>query len=288
MSRPKSERDGKMGRDGGLSPGRPWLGQHFLRNRGVAEWMVRRAQVGPQDLALDIGAGDGALTLPLAARAGAVAAIECDAALAERLRHLTDTLPGVTVVPQDFLTWALPPGPFKVVANLPFGITTPVLRRLLDPRAPMARAVLLIERGAARRFVRCPSLDPEIIAWHTWFTITWERHVSPSSFVPPPRVDAAAVVLERRPSPDLKPEWVGAYQIFLQRALADPAIPLKRALLGIFTPTQLAKALRPLQLDRDAPVSSVMPTAWGRLYLAMRLHADPTKWPRARRPRRAP
>ncbi len=186
------------------------LGQHFLRDRGIAGWMVRRARVGPHDLVMDIGAGDGALTIPLAARAGAVVALECDPVLAERLRTRTHTRETVTVVQRDFLAWPLPRSAFTVVANLPFGITTAVLRRLLDPRAPIARAVLLIERGAARRFTRCPASDPEIITWHTWFALIWERHVSPSSFVPPPTVDAAAIVLERRPSPDLPPSgWMG-------------------------------------------------------------------------------
>ncbi len=283
--RPKSGgRDGHHGKND-QDRARSGLGQHFLRDRGVTEWMVRRARVGPQDLVLDIGAGDGALTVPLAARAGAVVAVECDPVLAERLRARAHTRPAITVVQQDFLAWPLPQGAFTAVANLPFTITTPVLRRLLDPRAPMARAVLLIERGAARRFTRCPASDPEIITWHTWFALTWERHVSPSSFVPPPTVDAAAIVLERRPSPDLTPEWVDGYRAFLERALADPALPLKRALLGIFTPAQLARALHPLQLDREAPVSSVTPQSWGRLYLTMRQHASPRQWPRAARRR---
>lgn len=171
--------------------------------------MVRRAQLGPKDLVLDIGAGDGALTVPLAGMAGVVVAIEGDRALVERLQHRVCTLPEVTVVQRDILAWQLPRRAFTVVANLPFAITTPVLRLLRDPRGSMGRAVVLIERGAARRFTRCPSPDPEIVAWHTWFTITWERHVSPSSFVPPPSVDVAAVVLERRQPPISSPSgWM--------------------------------------------------------------------------------
>ena len=112
------------------------------------------------------------------------------------------------MVQRGFLAWPLPRGAFTVVANLPFAITTLVRRRLLNPRGRWG--MRSCSSSGARRFTRCPSPDPEIVAWHTWFTITWERRVSPSSLVPPPTVDAAAVVLERRQSPDLKPEWANA------------------------------------------------------------------------------
>ncbi len=243
--------------------------------------MVRRGRVGASDLVWDIGAGDGALSVPLAQVASQVVAVEGDRTLAERLRARVAMLDNVSVVEQDFLTLRLPIRDFLVVANLPFAITTPVFRRLLDPRAFMVRAVLLVERGAARRFTECPSANPELIAWHTWFDIRWERNVARTSFVPPPGVDAAALVIERRRLPELRPHWVESYRAFLDHVLQDPPQPMRHALRGVFTPEQMMRALRALAVPRDAPAGTLTPRLWTLLYLIMRQHADPSKWPRA-------
>lgn len=248
--------------------------------------MVRRGRLAASDLVWDIGAGDGALTVPLAQMAGHVVAVECDRSLAERLRARVAMLGNVSVVHRDFLTMPLPDRDFIVVANLPFAITTPVLRRLLDPRASMVRAVLLIESAAAYRFTQRPPADPDLIAWHTWFDITWERYVSRSSFLPPPRVDGAALSIERRPPSALRPKWVESYMAFLYHVLQDPERPLRDALRGVFTPEQRTRALRVLGVQREAPAATLTPRMWAFLYLTMRERADPSRWPRGQTGRR--
>lgn len=271
-------REGRAGR----TPPRPWPGQHFLRDQAVTAWMVRRSRLAASDVVWDIGAGDGALCVPLAHMAGHVVAVESDGSLVERLRARVAMLSNVSVVHRDFLTLRLPDQDFIVVANLPFAITTAVLRRLLDPRALMVRAVLLIEAGAATRFARSPSADPDVIAWHTWFDITCERHVPRSAFVPPPGVDGAVLSIVRRPPSALNPKWVESYGAFLRHTLQHPERPLRDALRGALTPEQMTRALRALGVQREAPAATLTPLMWGFLYLTMRERADPSRWPRVR------
>jgi len=101
-------------------------GQHFLRPE-VARRFVARAGVGPDDLVLDLGAGTGALTIPLATLAGKVVAVERDAKLARRLARRAPT--NVSVHVRDIADAWLPHRPFRVVANLPFAGSNEVVRR---------------------------------------------------------------------------------------------------------------------------------------------------------------
>ena len=112
-------------------------GQHLLRSP-LADELAAAAGIAGGDLVVEIGAGTGRLTAPLAERAGHVIAIEVDPRLARLLRRRFQGDARVTVVEADGLAAAFPACPFRVVANLPFAITTPMLRRLLDdPGLPL-------------------------------------------------------------------------------------------------------------------------------------------------------
>jgi len=122
------------------------LGQHFLAGGWLAAELVEQAGVGAEDLVVEIGAGTGVLTEALARRAGRVVAVECDPRLAERTRARLGGYRNLNVVTADALTIPLPRRPFRVVANLPFGATAAMLRRLLgDPRTRLERADLVVQ-----------------------------------------------------------------------------------------------------------------------------------------------
>jgi len=147
--------------------------------------------VGPDDLVLDLGAGLGALTLPLAARAGRVVAIERDPKLARRLGRRCADLGNVSVHERDIRTMPLPRRPFRVIANLPFSGANAVLRRLLHPSVPLVRADVVVELGCARGWLE----DSRWLGRHElWIAARLPR----TSFTPAPSRDAAVLVIERR------------------------------------------------------------------------------------------
>ena len=157
-------------------------GQHFLRP-DVARRFVDAAEVDPDDLVLDLGAGTGALTFLLATRAARVVAIERDPKLARRLARRAPA--NVSVYESDLGDLRLPRRPFRVVANLPFAGANEVVRRLLAPRVPLLGADLIVQLGAARRWAdRSPRCEVA-------------RRVPASAFVPVPSCDAAVLRIHR-------------------------------------------------------------------------------------------
>jgi len=163
------------------------LGQHFLAGGWLAAELVEQAGVRAGDLVVEIGAGTGVLTEALARRAGRVVAIEYDPRLAERARARLAGFGNVRVVTADALALPPPRRPFRVMANLPFGSTAAVLRRLLgDPRTRLERADLVVQEQAARRYAARRPGAPETIAWGAWYDLATGRRLGPSSFRPRP------------------------------------------------------------------------------------------------------
>jgi 23S rRNA (adenine-N6)-dimethyltransferase len=151
------------------------------------------------DLVIELGAGTGNLTEQLAVRARRVIAIELDPRLVRRATRRLASFPNVTVVEADALTCRLPHRPFRVVANIPFGQTAALLRRLLDDhRLPLTAADLVVEWGAAKGYACREPMRRDVAAWSRRYTFTMGRRIGAGCFHPPPAVDAALLAIRRR------------------------------------------------------------------------------------------
>lgn len=177
--------------------------------------LVREADLSNGDLVVDLGAGTGRLTAELARAARRVVAVELDPRLAE---HLRGCWPNVTVLEADAREVELPREPFRVVANLPFHGTTEILRHLLDdPRVPLVRADLVVQWGVAvKRGLPWPSTVNGIV-WGAWYSTRVARRLPRTSFQPPPSVDAAVLVFERRSQPLVPEHRAADYRRFVAR-----------------------------------------------------------------------
>jgi 23S rRNA (adenine-N6)-dimethyltransferase len=243
------------------------LGQHFLAGGWLAAELVEQAGIGAGDLVVEIGAGTGVLTEALARRAGRVVAVEYDPRLADRARMRVAGFGNVRVLTADALAVPLPRRPFRVVANLPFGSTAAILRRLLgDPRTPLERADLVLQEQAARRYAARRPGTTEAVAWGTWYALAAGRRLGPSCFRPPPRVGAAVLVARRRHPPLVPVADRGRFAALVQDAFRHPGLPLRRGLVPPLTYRQLRRLARDLGFPLGARPADLDAVQWAGLY----------------------
>lgn len=258
-------------------------GQHLLINKGLIKQLVELADIQSSDLVLDIGAGQGAMTLPLAKKAAHVIAIEYDSAFVQKLIIKAREKNNIKIKQIDFLKYDLPKKPFNVVSNIPYSITTPIFAKMFDHpvTVPLQRAVFLIEKGAAIRFTaKNPITDPRILKWRMWFDFQLVRTVSPDHFSPPPRIDSAVLTVCRRKNPEVPVHHHRGFMALAKHGLRYAYSPIYVAFAGVFTPPQITRLVRMLGVQQTQPVCSLNEQQWGRLYLTMLQHVPSFRWPK--------
>ena len=174
------------------------FGQNFLTDKNLLNAIVKDGEINKDDFVIEIGAGAGALTEVLSSNADRVVAFEIDSELKETLIALN--LKNVTFRFEDFMKVNLEEfeEPFKVVANLPYYITTPIIFKLLEESDKMLSLTVMVQREVAERMVADPSRDYGVLsvmlAFYGEAKIT--RIVKRNMFYPEPNVDSAVVTLK--------------------------------------------------------------------------------------------
>ena len=179
------------------------LGQHWLRDPGILAEIAEAAELSKDDVVLEIGPGLGTLTSWLLARAGRVVAVEFDRDLA---RKLPGQFPGknLEVINQDILQFdlnQLPTG-YKVVANVPYYITSKIVEKLMTAENKPSLAVLLVQKEVAQRIAAEPGeMSILAVSAQLFAEAELDIEVPRQFFTPPPKVDSQVVVLRTRTEP---------------------------------------------------------------------------------------
>lgn len=198
----------------GLRPKKS-LGQNFLTDEAVLAEIVAAADITPDSCVFEIGPGMGALTRVLAASAGRVAAVEIDTSILPVLKKNTCEFSNITVINQDVLKADLPAlmtelfgdRPVKVIANLPYYITTPIIMKLLEEPLPVTSIVIMIQREVARRLAAIPgtkdygAITP-VVQYKARVTPICD--VPPEAFEPAPKVWSSVIRLDLRDRPPVE------------------------------------------------------------------------------------
>lgn len=243
----------------GLRLRKGW-GQHFLVDRNILKKIVHAAQVESGDVILEIGPGLGEMTLALARKARKVIAIEIDPQLVEILREKRTHLPNVEIIQGDVLRVNLrdlasaADRPIKVVANLPYQVSTPLLFRFIESREFFSTLTLMLQREVAERMTAFPgqkTYGPLSVLTQSVSVVSVLFFVKPSAFFPPPKVESAVVRLTWREEPIVEPceeEWfrvvVKGVLLYRRKTLANA---LKHS--GLPLPRTLGKRLEGIGID---------------------------------------
>lgn len=227
-------------------PGPHELGQNFLTDRRTIARIVDLAGQTPGPL-VEWGTGDGSVTLPLSRLGRPLEGVEIDAVRAKNLRRRVG--PHVCISEGDILRHA-PPAGSTVVSNVPFSLTTPVLRHLLDDQH-WVRAVLLVQWEVAKKRAGVGGTTQLTAEWWPWLSFTLDRRVPASAFHPRPSVDGGILVLDRRERPLLAIRQRRSYQGWVRQVFrgGGRGLPEILARTGRLTRTQAAQFCRDQGLD---------------------------------------
>jgi 23S rRNA (adenine-N6)-dimethyltransferase len=244
------------------------LGQNFLVDRRV---VARIAALVPPGPVLELGAGDGVLTRQLAVRGGDVTAVELDPDRVAGLRRALGRR--VRVVQADMLRFRLDsvrPAVSTVVSNVPFGITTPVLRHLLGQRT-WATAVLLLQWEVARKRAAVGGTTLLTASWWPWYGFELAGRVPSAAFRPRPGVDGGILVVRRRPVPLVPAAERAGYQRLVRAAFrGDRLLPAVRGIVPAARHWPATQGLDAQVRPRDLQAGH-----WAALYEASRRVVGP-------------
>ncbi len=254
--------------------------QNFLRSERLAAQLIAGAEIGPGDLVLEIGAGSGILTRWLAERARRVVAIELDPLWAARLRQEFKGNPRVVIVEGDALRLALPPEPFRVLASVPFNLTTAILHHLLDdPAAPLIRADLIVQWGLARRRTATESGNLLNVTWQPWYEFLLVRRLRAQLFQPLPKFDAGVLAIRRRPAALISQADRKGFVDLVRAGYVRSGARLRRALQDVFTDRQFLRLAGDWGFSPDASARDLDFWQWIGLFTFMKEGVPADRWP---------
>jgi 23S rRNA (adenine-N6)-dimethyltransferase len=243
------------------------LSQNFLADASLARRLV--ADVGPDDLVVEVGPGGGMITGPLLDRARRVLAYEKDRHFADRLRSRYGHHEHLRLHTGDFRDAHPPREPFRVVANVPFAITTDIVRWCLDART-LTTADLVVQLEFARKHTG------DYGRWSKLAIDAWPEHelslgirIDRRQFRPVPRVDAAVLHLRRRPQPLLPRHALADYRDMVALGFTGVGGSLASSLRQAVSARAAARACAEAGIAKDAPVGLVPPDRWISLYKAL-------------------
>lgn len=249
------------------------LGQHWLHDEASLQAMCIGADVQPTDTVLEIGPGLGTLTSLLVKRAAHVVAVEFDAKLAEQLPSRV-TASNLDIVTQDILSFDLTslPVDFKVVANIPYYLTSNLIRVISEtPNQPVS-AVLLVQKEVAERVAAAPG-DMSLLSVTAQFywQVSLGELVPAELFTPPPKVDSQILILQRRPTPlfdDIEPK------AFFRTVKAGFAQRRKTLLNSLSSGLHIDKAIittvcESVDIDPRRRAQTLSLEEWHNLYLSL-------------------
>lgn len=204
----------------GLTPRKRW-GQHFLVDQNILSKIVRTAELEKGDVVLEIGPGLGEMTLALARQVKKVIAVEIDRKLVKILQGKTADFSNIMVIEGDVLKISFhqlyPQGnqQLKVVANLPYQISTPLIFRFIESKQLFSTLTLMLQREVAERMIASPGgkdYGPLSIFTQSISDLSIQFFIKPSAFFPPPKVESAVIHMVWKEKPLVKLEEEGWFK----------------------------------------------------------------------------
>ncbi len=257
------------------------LGQHFLTDEAVLERILSAAELSHGDIVVEVGPGLGILTEELAKREVKVIAVELDAKLVDILRKRLAPFPNVKTVHADILKVTprqllqnnltasdLAHG-YKVIANLPYYITSPILRNFLEAQLQPSEMVVMVQKEVGEAIAAAPG-KMSLLSTRTQFYSkpTIISYVPASSFYPPPKVDSVILRLDIYSQPPIEVSDIASFFEVVMHGFSSPRKQLRNSLSRSFDmpPNQVSLLLREAGIEAKRRAETLSLEEWRELW----------------------
>lgn len=215
--------------------------QYFLRSPQLIKELVGHTTINKSDIVYDIGAGSGVISSVLAERAKAVVAIEYEPRMAVKLRENMGKYPNVTVLEADVLSMELPKKAYKIFANIPFHLSSPIVRKLTEADHSPEAIYLVVQKQFANKLL--PDSDRFTgqlgMMVGPLFAVRVRKRLQRTDFWPHPNVDTVLLEMLRRPEPLIAKNKMPAYRKLVEGCFSDPKIFAKMPIAKIGLPADI-------------------------------------------------
>jgi 16S rRNA (adenine1518-N6/adenine1519-N6)-dimethyltransferase len=250
------------------------LGQHFLVDGSVLDTIISAADISPKDFIIEVGPGLGILTSELAKKAGRVVAIELDTRLASQLKHKLSSLPNVTIINADILEVKISDlireeSSYKVVANIPYYITSPILHYFVDASPKPSLMVVMVQKEVGEAIVAEPGeMTMLALSIQIYSKAKIISFVPSQSFYPPPKVDSVIVRFDMLPEPAVKVANISRFLTFVRCGFKSPRKQLRNSLAQGLTmkPAEIVPLLDKANIEPQRRPETLHLAEWQRLY----------------------
>lgn len=216
-------------------------GQHFLRGSNFIAELIGHSNIRKSDMVLDIGAGSGAITAVLAQRSKRVLAYEPEPVAAKMLMENMQYHVNVQIIAKDFLQTDLPNDAYKVFSNIPFNLSSQIIRKLVWAPNPPRAVYLIVQKQFAQKLITSGDHFHGALgmAIAPWWVARIRRPLRKTDFTPPPAVDTVLLELKPREEPLLPLNKQQAYATFVEACYDKPAVYHKAGGSAVKRPSTL-------------------------------------------------
>lgn len=248
------------------------LGQNFLQDPFALDSIAAAADINPTDTVLEVGPGLGSLTRHLAKSARSVVAVELDRDLIPPLKNITAGYDNVNIIHGDILQISpndlmLGPG-YLAVANIPYYITSAIIRHLLENEPKPRRIVLTVQKEVAKRICAQPGqLSLLALSVQVYGKPRITKHIPANAFFPPPKVDSAVLCVDIYPSPQIMFELLNTFFKLIKAGFSQKRKTLRNSLsAGLhISPPEMENFLKKADIDPIRRAETLSIEEWQRL-----------------------
>lgn len=243
--------------------------QNFLKSPILVRELIDRTSIGVKDTVYEIGAGSGIITDELLKQAGKVVAFEIDINLYNKLSNRFGKNESLKLVSSDFLDCELPKHPYKVFSNIPFRLTSDIIRKLTFTITPPTDCYLIIQRQAVMKFAGklLAQMNSQMsVLLHPWFEFNQIYKFEQTDFFPIPSVEVVLLHINHRSSPIISDDLKNKYQDFITYAFNQRKPSLYEGLSELFDDIDKQEVFKNSKISIDSKPSELDFADWTILF----------------------